>query len=97
MFMQIWDHQILTLKIPLKCFGLSNVWDYVASMHVWVNQILTLKIPLKLVGFIWQVWLNQILTPQNTINMDFSIKWSQHFDFLHFNSAINLNKNFKLK
>ena len=53
MFMQIWDHQILTLKIPLKCLG-TNVWDYVASMQVWVNQILTLKIPLKFVGFIWQ-------------------------------------------
>ena len=48
-FMQISDHQIFTLKIPLKCLGLcvkhasfkflhlkfhSNVWDYVASMQV---------------------------------------------------------------
>ena len=59
MFMQIWDYQILTLKILLKCVGLRG------NMQVWVNQILTLK--------------------------DFSTKWSQHFDFLPFNSTINLN------
>ena len=48
MFMQFWNYQILTLKIPLKCVGLCG------KHKVWVNQILTLKISLKFVGFIWQ-------------------------------------------
>ena len=58
MFMQIWDYQILTLKIPLKWVGLCGKHDTQNSSNS---------------------------------NMDFSIKWSQHFDFLYFNSTINLN------
>lgn len=44
-----------------------------------------------------QVWLNQILTPQNSTNMIFPLDESQHFDFLHFNSTINLNNEFQIK
>ena len=54
----------------------------------------------QICGVYWvsmQVWSNQNLTPQNFTNMNFSIKGSQHFDFLHFNSTINLNNEFQIK
>jgi len=74
--MQIWDHQILTLKISLKCLGLCGKHASLNSPNFDTQN------STKIGGVylaIMQVWLNQILTPQNSTNMDFSIKWSLIF------------------
>ena len=83
MFMQIWDHQIFTLKIPLKCLGPNfDTQNSTQTCGVYLANM--------------QVWLNQSLTPQNSTNMDFSMRWSQHFDLILIQELIWII-NFKLK
>ena len=62
MLMQIWDYQILTLKIPLKFVRLCGKHASLVKPYIDTHSY-----------------------------MDFYIEWSQHIDFLHFNSTINLN------
>ena len=64
-------------------------------MQIWDYRILTLKIPLKFVGLCDKhaSLVKPYIDTQYSINsnMDFFIMWSQPFDFLRFNSTINLN------
>jgi len=64
--MQIWDYQLLILKIPLKFVGLCDKHASLVKPYIDIQY-------------------------STNSNMDFSIIWSQPFDFLHFNSTIHLN------